>query len=996
MAKRYVFGFLCMVLGFSLAGSAFGGIKPAANSKHLRTFSQFDEVIPGVIVIKFGRTVSVSGALTRISAVNAVLAEQGVLQLERIFTTITPLSPQAETQGRVDLSRLYYGHLAEGVDPRTAASTIDALEEVEYAEPKFMNYLNDVPSTHSGIPANLLDTPNDPLLSNQTGYFTRMNAFNGWTIAKGDTSVIIAVVDGGTYWPHEDLQPNYRFGWNFANNTNDPSGLPGTPNSAAHGTATASHFGARTNNGIGMAGTSWNCSMIAVNAASPTSDNGIAYGYEGIVFAYTNGAHVINCSWGRTGGYSLFEQDVINAATQAGALVVVAAGNGTNNNSVGKSNDLSPDYPPNYANVLAVGASSNTSDARASFSNYGRTVPVFAPGVSIYSAFNGGGYGNGGSGTSYSSPLTAGLAGIIKAQHPTWTPRQIALQIKTTCDSIDASNPSQAGELGRGRINFARALSESHAGIDIISADIRTPSGRTLFLQNDTILLTLTVKNILFSTANNLVFTGTSSSGSVTVLQGTVNAGTLAPNQQATLPPIMYRVGVLSASTDAALRLNWVSNTNERDSWAYKITVFPATPQWESQASPSTANLYSVKAVTADIAWACGAGSAVLRTTNGGAIWTPATGNLASGDYYCMTAIDANRAWVGRGGSVAGDGKIYATTDGGETWVQQTYPGTQSPFINGIWMFANGVGYAQGDPASANRFVVLKTTDFGVTWAHVPAEPVGGSGEAGWNNSFWFTDQDHGWFGTNLTKIWRTTDGGTTWVSSATTGQTNSYGVSFKDNNNGIATFSTGAVRTTTNGGASWTTVSSPTTTSITGISHVAGSNYAWLVAGSSAFRSTNNGANWSAQTLYPFTGSLNHVSFVDTSTGWTVSSNGEILRYRVGTVTGVESVGSELPSSFELQQNYPNPFNPETVIRYSIGAGAMHESSFHVVLKIYDVLGREVARLVDELQTAGSKSVRWDASSIPSGVYFYRLTATSTSGNSNDFSATKKLLLTR
>jgi serine protease len=960
---------VCVVL---LAYEGTAGARAGGVRKEGRVFSQHDQVVPGVVIVKLMPSVVVADRanFTSIASLNRVLDELGVIALEKIFTSLRRLSESDVASGSVDLSLVYYAYIPEYLDPREVARQLDAEEGVEYAEPKFMNFLN--------------DTPNDPLLSNQTSYFTRMNLFNGWTIAKGDTSVYIGVVDGGTFWPHEDLQPNYRFGWNFANNTNDPRGLAGTPNSAAHGTATASHFGARTDNGIGIAGSSWNCSIVAINAASPTTDNAIQFGYEGIVFAYTNGAKVINCSWGRTGGFSLFEQDVINAATQSGALVVVAAGNGTNNNGTGKSNDLAPDYPPSYKNTLAVGATSNTSDSRASFSNYGRTVPVFAPGVSIYGCLNGGGYGNNGSGTSFASPLVAGLAGIIKSYRPAWTPRQIALQLKTTCDSIDGANPSLAGNLGRGRVNLARALSESHAGIEILSADIRTPSGSTLFLQNDTIVVTLTVKNILFTSANNLVFTATSSSGSVTVLQGTVNAGTLAPDEQVTLTPFRFRVGTLSVSTDVALRLDWVSNGNDRDSWAYKVTVFPAIPLWETQASPTTTSLYSVKPVNQNIVWASGGTGTgtpvVVRTTNGGVNWTDATGTGLSGDLYCIAALDADRAWVGA--LVGSAGKIYATTNGGVTWAEQVYPGTQSPFINGVWMFPSGLGYAQGDPATspAGRFIVLRTTNFGQTWSHLASEPVGSSTEAGWNNSFWWTSETNGWFGTNNNKVWRTTDGGASWASSAT-GVTNSYVVVFKDNSNGLAGHSTGAIRMTTNGGSSWNTVTSPTTQAINGAAYVSNTGSAWVSATSIPYRSTNNGTNWTSQTLYPFSGSIYHLAMYDTTVGWLVTSNGEILKYRPQGTTAVEPPGMNAPLKYALEQNYPNPFNPTTTIRYEI------RDAGNVQLKVYDVLGREVAELVNERQDAGSHRVNFNAARLASGVYFYRLSA-------GGFTETRRMLL--
>lgn len=989
-----------------VASAMLAAIKPSAHREQ-KVFNQNDEVIPGVVMVKFKSGVDVTEGTNRTNSttINQALNQQGVLSLKKIFFYVPQLDAAQIAEGYVDLSRIYYAEISSAADPRLVASRLGVLDEIEYAEPKYMSYIN--------------DTPNDPNLASQTSAFTRMNAFNGWTIAKGSATVPIADVDGGTYWPHEDLNPNTfakvledinhngRFdpgpppagdqdgidqdgngfvddviGWNFANNSPDPRGLPNTPNSAAHGTATASHFGARTNNGIGMAGSSWNCSLIAICAASATSDNGIAYGYEGIAYAYANGAKVINCSWGRTGGFSGFEQDVINAATQAGALVVCAAGNGTNNNGVGKLNDANSDYPPGYKNVLAVGATSSASDAKASFSNYGRTVPVYAPGTSIHSAFNGGGYGNGGDGTSYSSPLVAGLAGIVKSFHPTWTPRQVALQIKTTCDSIDGANPSLTGNLGRGRVNFARALSESHAGIEINTATLRTPSGRTLFLQNDTIVVTLTVQNILFAAASNLTFTATSSDASVSVLQGTANAGTVAVGQEVTLTPMVFRVGALTVSRDVVIRLDWVSNGNERDSWAYKVTVFPSTPQWETQASPTTIGLFSAKPVNQNIVWACGgSGTAtapvVIRTVNSGTTWTNATGNLAGQDLYCMTAIDSNRAWVG-----TGSGKIFATTDRGTTWTLQTYPGTQSPFINGVWMFSNGTGYAMGDPPGTGRFVVLKTTNFGQAWTHTN-EPLGGTSEAGWNNSFWLTDANHIWFGTNANRVWYSTDGGTTWLSGAS-GSTNSYAIAFKDNSNGLVGHDNGLLRSTANGGASWTSISSPTSTPIQGMAYLGGTNFAWISAGAIPYRTTNNGSAWTSQTVYPISGTFNHIAFVDTSYGWGVTSNGEVTRYRPAGATAVDDDGKNIvPQEFALLQNYPNPFNPTTKIVYRVG------SQQPVELGVFDVLGRKIATLVSEVKQAGEYAIAFDAAKLSSGVYYYRLT----SGN---YSETKKMLLLR
>ena len=950
------------------------------------------EALPGVIVVKFlpGVAVAEGAAITSSVPLNEILEREGVAALRRAFPGLEPPVRAAAGEETVDLSRVYYADVPASLDPRATAAALAAAPGVEYAEPKFMH--------------RVADTPNDPLVTTQTPAFTRLNLFNGWTLGKGDTSVVIAIVDGGTYWQHEDLtgslwintpediNGNRRFdpspapggdldgidqdangfvddviGWNFANNTNNPRGLTGTPSSATHGTNTASMAAATTNNGVGMAGSSWGCRLMPVNAASPTQDNGIAYGYEGIVYAYRKGAKIINCSWGRVGGYSNFEQDVMNAATQSGSLVVAAAGNGGPDN-IGDNNDLLPNYPPNYKNVLSVGATSASSDAKAGFSNYGSTVPVFAPGVSIVGANDGGGYSSFGSGTSFSSPLVAGIAGILKSRNPALTPQQIAAQIRVTADSIDGVNPSYAGSMGRGRANLARALTESHPGIDIVSANIRTTRGSSIFLPGDTVLMTLTVRNVLPPTANNLTFNVITTDALLAVLQGTAAAGNLASGQQVTLPDFRFRVGALTAARNVLIKVRWRSNTNDDDQWAFRATLFPATPQWVSQVSPTGTGLFSVKAVSRTVAWASGGNSSatapvVIRTTDGGTTWLQATGNLTGVDAYAITAVDGNRAWVG-----TGNGRIYATSDGGATWTQQVYPGTQSPFINGVWMFPNGTGYAQGDPASGGRFVVLKTTNFGAAWAHTN-EPVGGATEAGWNNSFWLTDQNSLWFGTNASRVWRSTDGGATW-SSASSGSTNSFGVAFKDNSNGIVVHTAGVLRTTTNGGATWNAASSPTSSDLNGVAFLAGTTSAWISNGTNPFRSTNNGSSWTAQSLFPFSGSITHLSFTDTTAGWVVTTNGEVLKYQLSGSTGVEAEGADVPGAFALEQNYPNPFNPVTAIRFTV------QSATQVRLAVYDLLGREVAVLVDGVVGAGGHAVSFDASGLASGIYLYRLTA--------------------
>jgi len=961
-------------------------------------------VVPGTVIVKFKSDApETSGTPGKAGiTLSPSLTRMGVTSMRSMFPRTSPLEKAPPSSDLAGLSRVYTLTLRDALDPVAVARQIAGLPGVEYAEPKYYQ--------------RLYAEPNDPLLVNQADALTRMNAYAGWNIARGSGAVVIADVDGGTDWQHEDLLANVHVnpgedlihngvfdsgdlngldddgngyvddivGWNFTNNTYDPTGVGTAPGSYAHGTATASHFGAVTDNGKGMAGSSWNCGMMPVCAASVTGDNLISFGYEGIVYAYQNGASIINCSWGRPGGYSQFEQDVITAATAAGALVVAAAGNESSNN------DLAAHYPSNYTGVLGVGATFATDDVVAPFSNFGKLVQVFAPGVNIFSAIAGGGYGNGRSGTSYSSPYAAGLAGILRTAHPAWTPVQIAAQIRTTADPIGSLNPTYAGSLGRGRVNFERALTESHAALDLTTGDLRTTGAQKLFLPGDTLVLSMRLKNVLFIPATNCQIAVTTSDPSLEVLNGVAVLSAVSPGEEADVPLMMFRVGSLDRVREVALRVVWTYNGTEQDGAVFRAMLFPAVPLWVLQRDGSSASLFSTRAVSKDVIWASGGnGSAssplVLRSTDGGGTWEDATGSLQNVDLFCIDALDAQRAWVG-----TSDGRIFATADGGSTWTAQAYPGRQTPFMNAVKLFPDGTGYALGDPPNDGKFLVLKTQDFGNTWVHLANEPGLSTSEAGWNNSFWWSDAQHGWFGTNMNRVWLTTDGGDTW-SSAATGSSNSFGVAFNGTTTGYAVHDNGFVARSTDGGQSWSPVSLSTTEQVAAAACVPGTSSAWVATGSEPFRTRDDGVNWTAETLYPFSGSITHVSIADTTVGWAVTSHGEILRYDPSAVTGApEPPVAGVPAEYSLEQNYPNPFNPTTTIRFSIV-----EPQF-TTLNVYDVLGREVAVLVHEWKAPGTYQVVFDGTGLASGVYYYRLQIQDERGAGWRSVAARKMVFTK
>ncbi|MCK5454531.1 MAG: S8 family serine peptidase, partial [Calditrichia bacterium] len=309
----------------------------------------------------------------------------------------------------------------------------------------------------------------------------------------------IAIIDGGVNYMHEDLHSdiwvnsaedvdgdgflspadndsidadNNGFlddviGWDFVHLPGQ--GFVGEDDSLAdndpidfggHGTHCAGDAAAVTNNNTGIASVGGDCSIMCIRAGM-TASNGFGYIYysvEGIYYAANNGAKVISMSYGGP-GFSQTEQLAIDFAYNQGVVCVAAAGN-DNNNTV--------QYPANYNHVIAV-AATDQQDHKASFSNFGAWIDVSAPGVDILSTTVGGSYGNMG-GTSMSTPIVAGLAGLTYAMFPQYSADSVINRIVNNCDNIDSLNPSYSGQLGAGRINAFKTLDKV---IRILSYEIK-------------------------------------------------------------------------------------------------------------------------------------------------------------------------------------------------------------------------------------------------------------------------------------------------------------------------------------------------------------------------------------------------------------------------------------------------------------------------------------------------------------------------------------------
>jgi serine protease len=424
------------------------------------------------------------------------------LNLERMQKSIGSIGSDILSD---DLTRTYLVSFSHEVDPIFLASKIGQIPGVVYAEPLVIMELH--------------DRPNDPLLGNiGQDYFEFQNFFNAWDVTKSSREIIIAIVDSGVDYNHPDLRdnlwrnpdpgrarrmlPNFftavendTIGWNFwesgpANNpvqNNNPMGT-----GSNHGTHVAGIASAVTDNGIGIASAGYNSTYMAVRAGGTIAEpRSIAYGYQGILYAAVNGAHVINCSFGST-FRSEFANDIVNIATELGSVVVASAGN---------ANNEDPNYPASYENVISVASVSNTSGGKSGFSSFGYNVTVSATGSGILSTVFNNGYGLL-SGTSMSAPVVSGLAALVRHQYPDWSPERIHGQIRGTANkAMYQNNPQFPDKLGSGLIDAFKAVSVPVPYIKIKNIAIVNPSGTKLGVE-EAGFIEIQIANLGESTTN--------------------------------------------------------------------------------------------------------------------------------------------------------------------------------------------------------------------------------------------------------------------------------------------------------------------------------------------------------------------------------------------------------------------------------------------------------------------------------------------------------------
>jgi len=439
---------------------------------------------------------------------------------------------------------------------------------------------------------------------------------------------------------------------------------------------------------------------------------------------------------------------------------------------------------------------------------------------------------------------------------------------------------------------------------------------------------------------------------------------------------------------------------------------------WLSQTSGTTVTLTHLWFVNASTGWVVGDNGTILKTTNGGSSWLPQSSSTTAA-LKCVYFRDAQVGWIG-----GANGTFLKTNDGGATWTSAPLPTTAT--VTGGWSPAmNKIVLTCSDGTA------LRTSNDGVTW------------QTQWlNNSLpmnavHFVDANYGWAVGANGRVKMTSSGGDVWYIQESGTTENLYAVYFINSDTGWVAGSNGLVKWTTNGGATWSVQNSFATETLRGLWFLSGQHgYAvgmnttvreygfnplpvqlasftatvlsgnavrldWRTVGEvnnygfEVQRAENAPANFATipGSFIPghgATGEPHDYTFTDVNV-----PNGR-LSYRlkqidldgsvhhsepivVDVLTGVGD--GEQPTRFALKQNYPNPFNPTTTIEFSLAQPSV------VSLKVYNTLGEEGATLVaGELREGNYRKV-FDASSLSSGVYLYKLTAGS-------FVQTRKLML--
>ncbi|MDP1677737.1 MAG: S8 family serine peptidase [Bacteroidota bacterium] len=878
---------------------------------------------PGMLIVKMKSTAQSLRKNQFASELQTLQSKYSVYSIDRLITSTV----KTKTIGREELERIFILKTDESTDILSLAQKIALEPSVEYAEPNY------ILQSHS--------VPNDPLL-NQVYPLGIVHADSAWSIQKGDSTVIIGIIDTGVDWDHPDLAgsiwnnadeiPGNNIdddgngfiddirGWDFLENginadlgedsttqDNNPMDFNG------HGTHVAGIAAGSTNNGIGIASLSWGCKIMPLRIGWHTkTGSGVGNSADmakAFVYAADNGASICNLSYGTSGA-------VLDGALYAfknGVVIVNSAGNSN-------SDEVSLLGAQSWA--LSV-ASTNSEDKKSWYSSFNSSVDVSAPGGDSQSGnflkflstivnpspFYGNNLYTSFEGTSMASPFVASLAGLVKSQHKNWSPAEIMFQIVETVDNIDSKNPSYAKKLGSGRINALRALTETVVAkpklkfISVIIDDNTGGNGNGLLDPGETANINCTIRNE-WGDAINLNADLSTANQNVSITKSTCSYGTL------------YGISHIDSSQQGSSDKGFTVNINAN-----------ALPQTIS----FTITLTSTNGYSVQLPFDVKVSAKLLIVDD-----DDGSNNIEQYYYKALNRL----------------GIVY------DTWDRNTQGSLPVDYLQKYKVVVWLCEWA---------FPALDSSDRNVLTAYLNS-----------GGSLFLSGQDIGWDLADSTgdeylnskgasKKFYETYLKTKYISddAKNDGLLGIVGNSVSDN-----------LAITRNQPGRSAPEQFPDV-----IDTINGSKYCFLYNGGS-FIGKGGAVTYSKEyKLVHFTfGGFE--SITDSSKRNTIMERViKFLSPDLIVSNIIDEAQSQQPFTFSLEQNYPNPFNPTTTIQFTVPLASK------VILKVYDMLGREISMLINTEQQSGIYNIQFDASKLSSGIYFYRI-------SSGSFTDIKKMML--
>ena len=434
----------------------------------------------------------------------------------------------------------------------------------------------------------------------------------------------------------------------------------------------------------------------------------------------------------------------------------------------------------------------------------------------------------------------------------------------------------------------------------------------------------------------------------------------------------------------------------------FNYSLLIAQNGWVLQQSNIPLDLYDVRFVNNMTGFAVGDSGRVLKTTNGGELWSyQILQQFSTQPVKAVFFINESTGWI-TGGNASGiysSLKIFKTTNGGIDWFS-LYPGGGGEAGHDICFVNENTGFC-GCGVYGNFVTeagaILKTTDGGINWLGVTPSNYYSfifkqvsfyNLNIGWVYGYYGDDIGH-----VIKVILKTSNSGASWIEQYrdTLSIYEIYSLFVVDSLQVWGATQNGMILKTTNGGTNWILQSSGTGRGLKSIFFI-NSNTGWIAGyrypdSTNISKTTNGGINW-FNVRNTYTNVLTSIWFNDALTGYAVgwkypAAYGVILKTTTGGVTFTKEFAQIIPHDFTLYQNYPNPFNPVTKIKFDIAANTVGQT----FLSVFDITGREIQTLVNEKLYPGSYEVTFDGSNFASGVYFYQL-------RTGDFVETKTMLL--